>query len=41
VIPGGRNPQQVKENAAAANTKLSKDELDRIAELWRTELSKK
>src|SRR5690349_2196870 len=41
VIPGGRNPQQVKENAAAANTKLSKDELDRIAELWRTELRKK
>jgi aryl-alcohol dehydrogenase-like predicted oxidoreductase len=41
VIPGGRNPQQVRENAAAANTKLSKDELDRISELWRTELSAK
>ncbi|HKA34417.1 MAG TPA: aldo/keto reductase [Candidatus Binatia bacterium] len=38
VIPGGRNPQQVRENAAAANIKLSKEELDRIAELWRTEL---
>jgi aryl-alcohol dehydrogenase-like predicted oxidoreductase len=41
VIPGGRNPQQVKENAAAANTPLTKEELERVAELWRTELSKK
>ncbi|HTM06884.1 MAG TPA: aldo/keto reductase, partial [Verrucomicrobiae bacterium] len=41
VIPGGRNPRQVEENAAAANVKLSKEELDRIAELWRTELSRK
>lgn len=41
VIPGGRNPQQVRENAAAANTALSKEELDRVAELWRTDLSAK
>src|ERR1041385_3600529 len=41
VIPGGRNPQQVRENAAAADMNLSEDELDRVAELWRTELSAK
>jgi aryl-alcohol dehydrogenase-like predicted oxidoreductase len=41
VIPGGRNPQQVRENAAAANTPLTKEELERVAELWRTELGKK
>ena len=41
VIPGGRNPQQVRENAAAADAALSKEELDRVAELWRTELSAK
>jgi aryl-alcohol dehydrogenase-like predicted oxidoreductase len=41
VIPGGRNPQQVRENAAAANTPLSKEELERISDLWRTELGKK
>jgi len=41
VIPGGRNPQQVRENAAAANTPLSKEELDRVADLWRTQLSGK
>jgi aryl-alcohol dehydrogenase-like predicted oxidoreductase len=33
VIPGGRNPAQVRENAAAAEARLSKDELDRIAAL--------
>ncbi|HEY1373195.1 MAG TPA: aldo/keto reductase [Candidatus Binatia bacterium] len=41
VIPGGRNPQQVRENAAAANTPLSKEELNHVAELWRTELGAK
>src|SRR5215813_11935956 len=41
VIPGGRNPQQVRENTAAATAALSKEELDRVAELWRTELSAK
>ncbi|HEX9444981.1 MAG TPA: aldo/keto reductase, partial [Candidatus Binatia bacterium] len=34
VIPGGRNKEQVRENAAAAEARLSKEELDRIAGLW-------
>jgi len=35
VIPGGRNGHQVRENAAAADLKLSADELQQITELWR------
>lgn len=35
VIPGARNPQQMRENAAAADLKLSAEELSRIEELWR------
>ncbi len=33
VIPGGRNAQQVRENAAAANARLTDDELKKIAAL--------
>lgn len=33
VIPGGRNAQQVRENAAAANVRITQDEIQRIAAL--------
>jgi aryl-alcohol dehydrogenase-like predicted oxidoreductase len=36
VIPGGRNAQQVRENTAATGARLSQEELNRIAELWRS-----
>ena len=36
VIPGGRNPRQVRENAGAADVRLSQEELQKIAELWRS-----
>jgi aryl-alcohol dehydrogenase-like predicted oxidoreductase len=39
VIPGGRNGQQVRENAAAADLKLSSDEVARVAELWRNKFT--
>jgi aryl-alcohol dehydrogenase-like predicted oxidoreductase len=35
VIPGARNAQQMRENAAAADLKLSSEELQKIMELWR------
>ncbi|HEY3305353.1 MAG TPA: aldo/keto reductase [Candidatus Binatia bacterium] len=34
VIPGARNDRQARENAAAAEVRLSPDELNRVAELW-------
>ncbi|MFQ5903849.1 MAG: aldo/keto reductase [Candidatus Binatia bacterium] len=35
VIPGARNAQQMRENAAAADIKLSSEDLLKITELWR------
>ena len=35
VIPGARNAEQMRENAAAADTEISTADLARIAELWR------
>jgi aryl-alcohol dehydrogenase-like predicted oxidoreductase len=35
VIPGGRNGKQVRENSSAVDLRLSADELQKIAELWR------
>jgi aryl-alcohol dehydrogenase-like predicted oxidoreductase len=35
VIPGARNAQQMRENAAAADIKLPSEDLQKIAELWR------
>jgi aryl-alcohol dehydrogenase-like predicted oxidoreductase len=35
VIPGARNAQQMRENAAAADIRLSQEELQKITELWR------
>ncbi len=36
VIPGARNAQQMRENAAAADLRLPSEELQRITELWRS-----
>lgn len=35
VIPGARHAQQMRENAVAADLKLSSEELQKITELWR------
>ena len=35
VIPGARDARQMRENAAAADVKLSGEELSQVAELWR------
>ena len=35
VIPGARNAQQIRENAAAGDLKLSSNDLQRATELWR------
>lgn len=35
VIPGARDGRQMRENAAAADVKLSSEELERVQELWR------
>ncbi len=35
VIPDARNPQQMRENAAAADLSLSPEDLRRVEELWR------
>ena len=34
-IPGARNAQQMRENAAGANVTLPAGDLDKVAELWR------
>ncbi len=34
-IPGARNAQQMQENAASADLRLSSEDLQRVAELWR------
>jgi len=39
VIPGGRNGGQVRENSAAADIKLSAEDLSRVQELWRNKFS--
>lgn len=39
VIPGARHAQQMKENAAAADLRLSEQDLERIRELWRTDFA--
>ncbi len=39
VIPGARNSRQMQENAAAAATTLSPDELAKVRELWRNGFS--
>jgi aryl-alcohol dehydrogenase-like predicted oxidoreductase len=36
VIPGARNDRQARENAAAAEIRLSPEELGKISELWRS-----
>jgi len=36
VIPGARNDRQARENAAAAEVRLSPEELGKISELWRS-----
>jgi aryl-alcohol dehydrogenase-like predicted oxidoreductase len=36
VIPGARNDRQARENTAAAEVRLSREEIDRIAELRRS-----
>lgn len=35
VIAGARNAQQMRENAAASDIKLSRQEIERVTELWR------
>ena len=35
-IPGARNEQQMRENAAAAEISLTSDELEKVRNLWRT-----
>jgi len=35
-IPGARNEQQMRENAAAAEISLTRDELEKVRNLWRT-----
>ena len=35
VIPGARNAEQLRENAAAADIELSAADLEKIADLWR------
>ena len=34
-IPGSRNAQQMRENAAGAEVEIPRADLDRVAELWR------
>jgi aryl-alcohol dehydrogenase-like predicted oxidoreductase len=34
-IPGARNAQQMRENAAGAEVEIPRADLDRVAELWR------
>lgn len=36
VIPGARNEQQMRENAAGADVEISADDLEKVAELWRS-----
>jgi aryl-alcohol dehydrogenase-like predicted oxidoreductase len=36
VIPGARNAEQMRENAAGANVEIPADDLKKIADLWRT-----
>ncbi len=36
VIPGARNAQQMQENGAAADLRLSPEDIRRVAELWRS-----
>jgi len=35
VIPGARNAEQMRENAAAADVEISTADLDKISDLWR------
>jgi aryl-alcohol dehydrogenase-like predicted oxidoreductase len=35
VIPGARNAEQMRENAAAADIELSATDLEKITDLWR------
>lgn len=39
VIAGARNEKQMRENAAAADVKLSSDEVQKITDLWRSKFS--
>lgn len=39
VIAGARNAQQMRENAGAADLKLSADELERVTDLWRNKFA--
>lgn len=39
VIPGGRNAEQMRENAAAADIELSAADLEKIADLWRRDFA--
>jgi aryl-alcohol dehydrogenase-like predicted oxidoreductase len=39
VIPGGRNAQQARENAAAGDFQLSQEDLRRVTELWQNGFS--
>jgi aryl-alcohol dehydrogenase-like predicted oxidoreductase len=39
VIPGARNEQQMRENAAGADVEIPADDLARVAELWRRGLA--
>jgi aryl-alcohol dehydrogenase-like predicted oxidoreductase len=36
VIPGARNEQQMRENAAGADVEIPDEDLKKIAELWRS-----
>jgi aryl-alcohol dehydrogenase-like predicted oxidoreductase len=36
VIPGARNEQQMRENAAGADVEIPADDLKKVAELWRS-----
>jgi aryl-alcohol dehydrogenase-like predicted oxidoreductase len=36
VIPGARNEQQMRENAAGADVEIPTDDLKKVAELWRS-----
>ena len=40
VIPGGRNAQQMRENAASIDLKLSSEDLLKVAELWQNGFQK-
>jgi aryl-alcohol dehydrogenase-like predicted oxidoreductase len=41
VIPGARNDRQARENTAAAGVRVSREELDKISELWRSTFDSK